>query len=87
MYRNYLVTAARNLARDKLYSFINISGLAVGLTCAIFIVLFFRDETSFDAWIPDSAHLYRAEMTIIIPGRDPMKLSVRHAEWNRKNAQ
>ena len=76
MYRNYLVTAARNLARDKLYSFINISGLAVGLTCAIFIVLFFRDETSFDAWIPDSAHLYRAEMTIIIPGRDPMKLSV-----------
>jgi putative ABC transport system permease protein len=76
MYRNYLVTAARNLARDKLYSFINISGLAVGLTCAIFIVLFFRDEISYDAWIPDSAHLYRTEMTIIIPGRDPMRLSV-----------
>jgi putative ABC transport system permease protein len=76
MYRNYLVTAARNLARDKLYSFINISGLAVGLACAIFIVLFFRDEISYDAWIPDSAHLYRTEMTIVIPGRDPMKLSV-----------
>ncbi len=76
MYRNYLVTAARNLAREKLYSFINISGLAVGLTCAIFIVLFFRDEISFDGWIPASEHLYRTEMTVMIPGRDPMRLAV-----------
>jgi putative ABC transport system permease protein len=41
MYRHYLVTAVRNLAREKLYSFINISGLAVGLTCAN---LFKEDE-------------------------------------------
>jgi putative ABC transport system permease protein len=76
MYRNYLVTAARTLAREKLYSFINISGLAVGLTCAIFIVLFFRDEISFDGWIPGSEHLYRTEITIMIPGRDLMRLAV-----------
>ena len=44
MFRNYLVTALRNIARHKLYSFINIAGLAVGLACAIFIILFIRDE-------------------------------------------
>ena len=37
MFRNYLVTALRNIARHKLYSFINIAGLAVGLACVIFI--------------------------------------------------
>ena len=43
MFRNYLVTALRNIVRHKLYSFINIAGLTVGLTCAIFIILFVRD--------------------------------------------
>jgi putative ABC transport system permease protein len=43
---NYLTMAWRILARHKLYSFINIAGLAVGLACAIFIILFQRDELS-----------------------------------------
>jgi putative ABC transport system permease protein len=37
MFRNYLQTALRNIAHHKLYSFINIAGLAMGLACAIFI--------------------------------------------------
>ena len=72
MFRNYLVTALRNLVRHKLYSFINIAGLAVGLACAIFIILFVRDELSYDRWIPDSENLYRVELTIHVPGRPPM---------------
>ncbi|HLY07157.1 MAG TPA: ABC transporter permease [Rhizomicrobium sp.] len=59
--RNYLVTALRNFARHKLYSFINIVGLAVGLACAIFIVLFIRDELSYDRWIPGTENLYRID--------------------------
>jgi putative ABC transport system permease protein len=43
MFRNYLVTALRNFTRHKLYSFINIAGLTVGLTCVIFIILFVRN--------------------------------------------
>ncbi len=62
MFRNYLVTALRNIARHKLYSFINIAGLAVGLACAIFIILFVRDELSYDKWIPGSENLYRVEV-------------------------
>ena len=72
MFRNYLATALRNLARHKLYSFINISGLAVGLACAVFIILFIRDEISYDKWIPESANLYRIESTISFPGRKPV---------------
>ena len=69
MFRNYLITALRNIARHKLYSFINIAGLAVGLACAIFIILFVRDEISYDKWIPGSENLYRIEITYQSPGR------------------
>jgi putative ABC transport system permease protein len=71
MFRHYLVTALRNIVRHKLYSFINIAGLAVGFTCAIFITLYLRDELSYDAWIPDSQDIYRVESVTTFPGRDP----------------
>src|SRR5690348_1006021 len=76
MFRNYLVTALRNLARHKLYSFINIAGLAVGLACAIFIILFVRDELSYDKWIPGTENLYRVEVTWTVPGQQPLVWSV-----------
>lgn len=72
MFRNYLVTAFRNIVRHKLYSLINIAGLAVGLTCAVFIILFIRDEISYDKWIPGSENLYRIEHTFAVPGQAPM---------------
>src|SRR3569833_3223181 len=71
MFRNYLVMAWRNLVRHKLYGFINIAGLAVGLACASFILLYLRDELSWDRWIPDSDNLYRVESTFSLPGREP----------------
>ena len=75
MFRNYLVTALRNIARHKLYSVINIAGLAVGLVCAIFIILFVRDEVSYDKWIPDDQNLYRVEVTFTLAAQAPMPLS------------
>jgi putative ABC transport system permease protein len=75
MFRNYLITALRNFARHKLYSFINIAGLSIGLACAILIALFVRDELSYDRWIADSANLYRIELTFHLPGRPPWRLA------------
>jgi putative ABC transport system permease protein len=75
MFRNYLVTALRSIARHRLYSLINITGLAVGLVCAVFIILFIRDEISYDKWIPDSENLYRIEHTFAVPGQAPMPAS------------
>src|SRR6185503_12396251 len=68
---NYLVTALRSFRRHKLYGFINIAGLAVGLCCAIFIILYLRDELSYDKWIPDSENIWRVETTFAFPGRHP----------------
>lgn len=48
MIRNYLKIALRNLKRDKLYSFINIAGLAIGLACCLLILLFLKNEWTFD---------------------------------------
>jgi putative ABC transport system permease protein len=76
MFRNYLTIALRNLIRHKLYSFINIAGLAVGLACVLFIILFARDELSYDKWLPDSGNLYRLELTIHAPSRPPMAFAV-----------
>ena len=69
---NYLITAFRNLARHKLYGFINIAGLTVGLACAIFIILFVRDELSYDRWIPGTENLYRVEVTFLPPAEAPI---------------
>jgi putative ABC transport system permease protein len=75
MLGNYLRVALRNIGRHRLYSAINICGLALGLTCVILIALFIRDETSFDKWVPDSANLYRLDQTYLLPGRAPMDLA------------
>ncbi|MCP4725640.1 MAG: FtsX-like permease family protein [bacterium] len=48
MFKNYLKIAIRNILRYKGYSFINIAGLAIGMTCSILIFLWIMDEMSFD---------------------------------------
>ena len=69
---NYLVTALYAASqRHKLYGFINIGGLAVGLCCAIFIILYLRDELSYDKWVPDSENVYQVETTFHMPGKVP----------------
>ncbi len=70
--QNYLLVAVRNLVRNPLYSAINIAGLVVGLVCCLLILLFVRDELSYDRWLPDADRIYRMESTFIVPGRGPM---------------
>jgi putative ABC transport system permease protein len=48
MLKSYLKIATRNIIREKGYAFINIAGLAVGMACFILIVLWVRDELSYD---------------------------------------
>lgn len=59
MFRNYFKTALRNLSRNKVYAFINIAGLAIGLACAILIILYVKDEVSFDRFHNNGPRLYR----------------------------
>jgi putative ABC transport system permease protein len=59
MFKNYFRTAFRNLSRNKVYSFINISGLSIGLTCAMLIMLYVKDEVSFDKFHKNVKNIYR----------------------------
>ncbi len=60
---NYLKLAFRNLLRQKGYSFINIAGLAIGLLCCLFIVLFISDELSYDSFNIQAKKTYRVLVT------------------------
>ncbi len=59
MLRNYLTVALRNLWKHKFYSIINILGLAIGLTCFLFILIYIRDELSFDQYHEKAHRTYR----------------------------
>src|ERR1700751_117775 len=48
MFKNYFKTAWRNLGKSKMHSFINIAGLAMGMSVAILIGLWMYDELSFN---------------------------------------
>lgn len=59
MIRNYFKTAWRNLIRNKAFSVINISGLALGLTCCLLIVLWIQDERQVDSFHKNGNQLYQ----------------------------
>ncbi|WP_308911653.1 ABC transporter permease [Pseudokordiimonas caeni] len=71
MFSNYVSVALRNLVKNKLYSAINIIGLAIGLAACILITLFVRDELSYDQFWTKADRLYRLNTTFSIPGREP----------------
>ncbi|WP_421873884.1 FtsX-like permease family protein [Marinoscillum sp.] len=59
MYRNYLTTGWRFLKKHKLYSTLNILGLAMGLACCWLAYLYANDESSYDKHFPEYHQLYR----------------------------
>lgn len=48
MLKNYLITAWRNITRDKYYALLNVAGLAMGLTAALFIFMYVSNEFGYD---------------------------------------
>src|ERR1043166_1579584 len=63
MLKNYLTVALRNLARNKVYSMINIFGLALGVACCLLLSLYIQDEISYDKHHTRSEDLYRIVTT------------------------
>lgn len=70
MLKNYLTVAFRNLIKNRLYTAINIFGLAVGLASCILILLYVRHETSYDAWFPNADRVYQVHTRFDVPGRE-----------------
>jgi putative ABC transport system permease protein len=70
MIKNYLRVALRNLRNYKAYSLINIIGLAVGIACCIAIMLFVRDELSYDRFNEYAVQIYRPRLLGRVNGHD-----------------
>ncbi len=66
MLKNYFRIAWRNLMRQKAFSAINIIGLAIGMMCSIFILLWVQHERSFDRFHENAGEIYR--ITETMPG-------------------
>lgn len=62
MIRNYILTALRNFSKNPFFTFINISGLSIGIACSILILLWVSDELSFDKFHPKADRLYEVRV-------------------------
>jgi putative ABC transport system permease protein len=59
MFKNYFKLAYRNITKDKAYSIINITGLAIGLASSILILLWVQNELSYDKFHKNAGQIYR----------------------------
>jgi putative ABC transport system permease protein len=76
MLRNYLVTILRNLTRHRLYSAINIVGLALGIAVFLMLSLVVRFETSFERWIPGADRVWAMSTQDSFDGWRPATVGV-----------
>lgn len=70
MFQNYLKIAWRNLMKNKTFSFINIFGLSVGLTCCMLMTLYIINELSYDKYQANADNIYQLETTFIQQGQE-----------------
>jgi ABC-type antimicrobial peptide transport system permease subunit len=59
MLKNYFKIATRNISRNKIYSFINVAGLAIGMACFILIMLWVQDELSYERYNKNADRICR----------------------------
>src|ERR1700689_2627783 len=65
MLKNYFITAIRNLRRNKIYSSIYILGLSFGLACSMLIILYVKDEVSYDRFHEKRNKIFRVTAQMI----------------------
>src|SRR5882724_4129713 len=70
MFKNYLVVALRNFRRNKVFSLINIAGLAIGISASLVIYLIVHHEFSYEKFQPDRDRIYRVVTDMHFPDAD-----------------
>ncbi len=68
MFKNYLIIIIRNVFRQKSFSFINVTGLAVGMACCLLIMLWVQDELSYDRYHKKAGNICRITFEFVRPG-------------------
>jgi len=70
MLKNYIKIVLRNISRQKFYSSVNTTGLTVGLTTALLIIMFIVDEFSYDSFHERAYDIYRVHLDARISGQE-----------------
>lgn len=68
MFRNYFKIGLRSLLKNKVYTAINISGLAIGLSCFILIALYVKNEAGYDTFYSQADNIYRINTHVDVNG-------------------
>lgn len=69
MLKNYFISAYRSIIKNKFYSVLNIFGPAIGITCAILVLLYVQEELTFDKQNKNYDRIYRLESDFNISGK------------------
>ncbi len=69
MIRNFFKITFRNISRHKAFTFINVTGLAIGLAASLLILLWVQDEMSFETFNTNASDIYRVEEDQFYSGR------------------
>ncbi len=69
MIKNFFKIAFRNISRHKVFTFINVTGLAIGLAASLLILLWVQDELSFEKFNVNGSDIYRVEEDQFYSGR------------------
>ncbi len=76
MLTNFLRVAFRNLVKQRIYSVINVLGLAVSITACLLIMLYVRHETSYDDFVPEGDRIYKLGLERKYPNHSTFYASV-----------
>lgn len=82
MFTNYLLLALRNIAKQRGYAIVNILGLAIGLAASLFILLYVRDELTFDTMHPSANQTYRMGYVVSFPNGEKEAAPYAPAGWD-----
>jgi len=70
MFKNYLKTAWRNMLHNRTSSMINISGLSIGIACTLLIVIFIKNELSYDRFHRDANRIFQVTLNGNMDGQE-----------------
>ena len=79
MLSNYLKIAIRNLLGQKIYTGINVLGLAISIAACLLIVVYVKHETSYDNFFPDKERIYKLSLERIYPNHSTLYGSIPHS--------
>jgi putative ABC transport system permease protein len=70
MWSSYFIIACRSLAKQRLFTALNVIGLAIGMAACVYVLMWARNELSYNRWIPQADRVFAVQSIAKYPGRE-----------------